>query len=117
MLDYTVLFMHYRATKCCTAIILRRWTAIVFDRHREIGDRNIIDLLIDKGPRLGTVDRPGRTLLHHSARLGYGAATELLVDREAVVDGADNNGRTARDPAGGGLGRAIKVPDSEEVGF
>ena len=49
--------------------------------------------------QLGLVDKLGRTPLHHSARLGYGAASKLLVDRGSVVTTEDNHGRTARDMA------------------
>jgi hypothetical protein len=44
---------------------------------------------------------------HRSARLGYGAATKLLVDRGSVITTEDNDGRTARDLAEGS-DRAIK---------
>lgn len=62
------------------------------------------------------VDKLGRTLLYRSARLGYGAATKLLVDRGLIVIMEDNNGRTARDLAKG-LDRAIKALNGKEPDF
>ena len=43
---------------------------------------------------VGLMDKLGRTPLHRSAGLGYGAATKLL-----VITTEDNDGRTARDLA------------------
>jgi hypothetical protein len=45
---------------------------------------------------------------HRSARLGYRAATKLLVDRGSVIMTEDNDRRTARDLAKG-LDRVIKA--------
>ena len=73
-------------------------------------------LAVDHGAEVGLVDKLGRTPLHCSARLGYGAATKLLVDRGLVVTTEDNDGRTARDLAKGS-DRAIKALDSEEPDF
>jgi ankyrin repeat protein len=78
--------------------------------------KNVDDELIDYGAEVGLVDKLGRTLLHRSARLGYGAATKLLVDRWSVVTTEDNDGRTARDLAEGS-DRAIKAHDGEEPDF
>ncbi len=75
----------------------------------------MINLLIDKGAELTSVDKLGRTPLHCTAQLGYGAATKLLVDRGAVVLAVDNTGRTALDWAEEEGGRlAIKALDGEE---
>ena len=70
--------------------------------------REVINLLIDHGAEVGLVDKLGRTPLPRSARLGYGAATKLLVDRGSVITTEDNDGRTARDLAEGS-DRAIKA--------
>ena len=70
--------------------------------------REVINLLIDHGAEVGLVDKLGRTPLHRSARLGYGAVTKLLVDRGSVITTEDNDGRTARDLAEGS-DRAIKA--------
>lgn len=78
--------------------------------------REVINLLIDHGAEVGLVDKLGRTPLHRSARLGYGAATKLLVDRGSVITTEDNDGRTARDLAEGS-DRAIKVLNGEETDF
>jgi len=65
---------------------------------------------------VGLVDKLGRTPLHRSAGLGYGAATKLLVDRGSVVTTKDNDARTARDLAEGS-DRAIKALKGEEPDF
>jgi hypothetical protein len=79
--------------------------------------KNVDDnMLIDYGAEVRLVDKLGRTPLHRSARLGYGAATKLLVDRGSVVTTEDNDGRTARDLAEGS-DRAIKALDGEEPDF
>jgi ankyrin repeat protein len=78
--------------------------------------REVINLLIDHGAEVGLVDKLGRTPLHRSARLGYGAATKLLVDRGSVITTEDNDGRTARDLAEGS-DRAIKALNGEEPDF
>jgi hypothetical protein len=60
-----------------------------------------------------------RLAVHHctvSARLGYGAATKLLVHRGSVVTTEDNYGRTARDLAEDS-DRAIKALNGEEPDF
>lgn len=78
----------------------------------------MINLLIDHGAEVGLVDKLGRTPLHRSARLGYGAATKLLVDRGTVVKMEDNDRRTACDLAEGS-DRVIKAltvyPHLDEV--
>jgi ankyrin repeat protein len=56
-------------------------------------------MLIDHGAEVGSVDKLGRTPLYRSARLGYGAATELSVDGGSVITIEDNDGRTACDLA------------------
>ena len=58
-------------------------------------------MLIDYGAEIGLADKLGRTPLHRSARLGYRAATILLLDRGSVITTEDNDGRTARDLAKG----------------
>jgi ankyrin repeat protein len=78
--------------------------------------REVINLLIDHGAEVGLVDKLGRTPLHRSACLGYGAATKLLVDRGSVMMTEDNDGRTARDLAEGS-DRAIKALNGEEPDF
>jgi hypothetical protein len=70
----------------------------------------------DCGGEVGLVDKLGRTPLHRSARLGYGAATKLLVDRGSVVTTKDNDARTARDLTEGS-DRAIKALNGEELDF
>jgi ankyrin repeat protein len=76
----------------------------------------VVNLLIDHGAEVGLVDKRGRTTLHRSACLGYGAATKLLVDRGSVVTTEDNDGRTARDLAEGS-DCAIKALNGKEPGF
>ena len=44
----------------------------------------VINLLINYGAEVGLMDKLSRTPLYRSARLGYGAATKLLVDRGLV---------------------------------
>jgi len=59
----------------------------------------MINLLVDHEADVGLVDKLGRTPLYRSARLGYGAATKLSVDRGLVITAEDNDGRTACDLA------------------
>jgi hypothetical protein len=76
----------------------------------------IINLLIDHGAEVGFADKLGRTPLHRSARLRYGAVTKLLVNRGSVVTTEDNNGHTARNLAKGS-DRIIKALNGKEPGF
>ena len=73
-------------------------------------------MLIDRGAEVGLVDKLGRTPLLRSARLGYGAAAKLLVNRGSVVITEDNSGCTARDLAEGS-DCAIKALNDEEPEF
>jgi ankyrin repeat protein len=80
------------------------------------GHREIINLLINHRAKVGFADKLGRTPLHRSARLGYGAATKLLVNTGSVVITEDNDKRTARNLAEGS-DRIIKALNGEESNF
>jgi hypothetical protein len=62
------------------------------------------------------VNKLGRTPLYRSARLGYGAATKLLLNTGLLVIIENNNRYTARDLAEGS-DRAIKALNGKEPGF
>ena len=73
-------------------------------------------MLIDYRAKVGLVDKLGRTPLHRSARLGYRAATKLLVNRGLLITTEDNDRRTARDLAKG-LDHVIKALNGKELDF
>jgi len=61
----------------------------------EWADREIVELLLDKGAKINAKeDESGFTALHHAARFGNKNAAELLIARGADINAKDKQGHT-----------------------
>jgi ankyrin repeat protein len=58
----------------------------------KLGDRQAIEILLDRGARIEAKDKDGRTALHLAARNGHVDTVRLLLDREAEIEAIDENG-------------------------
>jgi ankyrin repeat protein len=62
----------------------------------ELGDRQAVELLLDRGARIeGVKKKTGDTALHLAARSGHEDTVRILLDRGAKIETKDNDGQTA----------------------
>lgn len=73
------------------------WLVLHYAAHK--GLTMMVELILDSGVCVDTVDESGQTALHHSARAGHVHVVELLLSRGARDDIEDHDGRTARECA------------------
>jgi hypothetical protein len=58
------------------------------------GNEAVVQLLVDKGADVKTIDNDGKTVLHLAAEEGNEAVVQLLVDKGADVKTKDDGGKT-----------------------
>ena len=63
-------------------------------RVAEVGNINLVKLMLDKGCDIDKTDKYGNSPLHSAARWGHKNMVKLLVDEGAEVNLADATGRT-----------------------
>ena len=68
-----------------------------FPLHRAVGNPRLVQLLINSGAQVNSVDINGMTPLHRAAAAGQVESAELLVEKGAVVNCVDRTKRTAFD--------------------